>query len=128
MTGLRSAAIGATLLFAAGCAEASVADDTTVLEKAYASCTEDGDPAGWTEYLDLADEGHTLIVDTGTEDESNSSLAYLCVTLALDTSEAVQSSIETTTSMMGRQTRTDGDLTYEWSYHPDNGLHVVITD
>jgi hypothetical protein len=30
--------------------------------------------------------------------------------------------------MMGRQSSTDGNLTYEYTYHPDNGLYVLITD
>jgi hypothetical protein len=30
--------------------------------------------------------------------------------------------------MMGEQTATNNGITYRWSYHPDNGLNMVITE
>jgi hypothetical protein len=30
--------------------------------------------------------------------------------------------------MMGQQTAQESGLNYRWSYHPDNGLNMVITD
>jgi hypothetical protein len=127
---LRFIAASALLVGAlAGCGQ----PEDTELGKAYTDCTdpqEDGKPIGGADALELADEGHTLIIETEGEDDMDGYLAYLCVVSMLDTSERVTSSIETTTSMMGRQTATDpqSDLEYEYSYHPDNGLYVLIAD
>lgn len=121
----------------AGCS--AVADATsTKLEQAYDACMEqDGkksgdsyfdEPTDYASKLNLADEGHTLIIETAGEDDTDGFLAYLCITTELDTPERVTSSIETTTSMMGRQSSKDEGLTYEYTYHPDYGLHVLITD
>jgi hypothetical protein len=68
--------------------------------------------------------------DTKPSDKSDLTgyLAGACITGQLDTSKAVLSSIRATTREGGRRTITDGDLTYECSYHPDNGWYLLITD
>lgn len=51
-----------------------------------------------------------------------------CVLEDLDTSQAILAQMNSTTAMMGVQSGTDGELAYQWSDHPDNGVNMVITD
>jgi hypothetical protein len=123
------------------------ASDETVLGNAHKSCLEfdemraesddsffddsvrsDDKVIRFADHYELADGGHTLIIETEDDEDLEGLLAYQCILDELDTSERVRSSIETTTSLMGRQSSTDGELTYEYAYHPDNGLNVLITD
>jgi len=46
----------------------------------------------------------------------------------LDAPDYVLSQVESTNSLMGRQSADWGDLTASWSYHPDNGLQMTITE
>lgn len=76
--------------------------------------------------LTLGDEGRTLIIDTQSEYGPMGGLS--CVLGQLATSQAVVAQLENTTSMMGVQQAEDGTLHYQFSYHPDNGVNMVITD
>jgi hypothetical protein len=95
---------------------------STELEAAYAMCA-DEDLAGT---LSLGDNGHSLIIDTGSE--SGSIAGYLCLLAELDTSEAVIASMDSTNSLMGVREADDGSFHYQWSYHPDSGINMVITE
>lgn len=37
------------------------------------------------------------------------------------------SEMSRTNALMGVQSETSGDLNFKWSYHPDNGLNIVVT-
>jgi hypothetical protein len=117
-------AAAALLALVTGCSGVAQATETK-LESAHAKCVK---TKSYAKKYDLADEGHTLIIETSGEHDFKGFMAYDCITRELDTSKRVTSSIETTTSMMGRQSSSDGVLTYEYTYHPDNGLYVLITD
>jgi len=93
-----------------------------VLQTVYADCS--AGKGGKT--LSVGDEGYTLVIDTGSEYGPVEGLA--CVLAGLETSKAVTAQMGNTTSMMGVQEANDGDLHYQFSYHPDNGMNVVITD
>jgi hypothetical protein len=129
VTGTTMVATIATLAAVSGCAASGTQSAgaeqkvTPATQKAYQKCKN-----GFAKTLTLADKGHTLIVDTENEYDFEGLGAYECVTGALGTPARITSSIETTTSLMGRQTGRDKGLSYEWSYHPDNGLFVLITD
>ncbi|KQY56711.1 hypothetical protein [Nocardioides sp. Root140] len=99
-----------------------VAATQTDLESAYEACSN----ADESETLTLADEGMSLIV--ATESEYGPVAGLACILLELDTSEAVVASMDSTTAMMGVQEADDGSIHYQWSYHPDNGINMVITD
>ena len=75
--------------------------------------------------LDLVDDGTTIVVDTGSRYGSVAGLQ--CVLGRLDTPTSITAAIERTTSMMGVQSDTNDGLDYSWSYHPDNGVNMVIT-
>lgn len=105
----------------AGCGGSGAADAESPLESAFSICN------GST--LTAADSGHTVIVDTkpgggfsgGTDD-------LVCMLDALHTPDRVVHEMETTTALMGRQSEQADGLSYEWSYHPDNGLDLTISD
>ncbi|KRC71280.1 MULTISPECIES: hypothetical protein [unclassified Nocardioides] len=92
-----------------------------VLADAYEAC-DHGDGA---DRLSLADGGHSIIV-SAPDDQPIDALA--CVLNELGTSEAIVAQMETTTSMMGRQSANQDGIGYEWSYHPDNGMNMTIAD
>ena len=70
-------------------------------------------------------EGNALVLD-GYGDQFVSVPAGACVLGSIDTPATTMSKVESTTSMMGRQTDTFGDYELTWSYHPDNGLDLII--
>ncbi len=75
--------------------------------------------------MTLQDEGHSVSFDTA---EDNNVKGVACVFRRLDTPDRIVDGMDATTAMMGRQKATQGDLTYEWSYHPDSGLQLVVYD
>lgn len=76
--------------------------------------------------LQLADEDLTLLVDTRAQYGPIEGL--ICVMGELETPQAIISAMESTTAMMGVQEATDASLHYRWSYHPDNGIQLVVTE
>jgi hypothetical protein len=79
---------------------------------------------------DLADDDHTLIIDVGGEaygsgDDIVDGLA--CVLDALDTPQSVISQMESTRALDGMQTAEWDDFEASWTYHPDDGVDVIIT-
>ncbi len=91
-------------------------------QKAYETC---GSPAG----IRVSDEGKSITIDGYGEDDYSGADLYdtVCVLDAIKTPEYVISNMETTNSLMGRQSATFGDnIDVSWSYHPDNGLDIVI--
>jgi len=98
------------------------------VEKAYDSCRGLHSSPG---VIELADEGHSILVDTGAsvpgfEDRDFSVLG--CLTRNLSTPQSTLANIDSTTALMGRQSEEHDGITYEWSYHPDNGFIMTITD
>jgi hypothetical protein len=100
----------------------SAASDEGPLQAAYMTCT--GRDVGDT--LSLEDDGGTIVVDTGSEYGDPTGMA--CVLNELDTPSSITAQMDRTTSMMGVQEAEDDGIEYSWSYHPDNGVNMVITD
>lgn len=123
-------------------------DDPTVLAAAVAECEEllapeaieddpnsSADDAARAEYAenaemyevpaDLGDEDTTLFID-GTPDGATQ-LGEQCLYSELEISDALQTLMGQTSSMMGSQEYDENGLRYRWTYHPDNGLDTVIT-
>lgn len=93
-----------------------------LFQKAYSSC---GSPSG----IQVSDGGKTITIDGNGEYEyTGANIAdTACVLYAIDTPTYVITNMDTTNSLMGRQTATFGDkIDISWSYHPDNGLDIVI--
>jgi hypothetical protein len=75
-------------------------------------------------YMLLEDDDRTLIISGG--DQFSTPAVGFCVLDALDAPASTMSKVEGTTSMMGQLTDQFDDLELTWSYHPDNGLNMVI--
>lgn len=68
-------------------------------------------------YVSIGQFGETLFVDLDALGAALEELGFGGATLAR---------IENTRALDGTQTATAGDLTASWTYHPDDGLQVVI--
>ncbi len=114
------------LLVIVGCGGASSSDsaaaepERTRLETAFDGCSR-----AEKRTVEVADQGNTIIVDTGS---SSDIFGAVCIFSGLDTPSSIMSAVQNTNSLMGMQQADDGDLHYSWSYHPDNGLNLVVTD
>ncbi|GAA2748296.1 hypothetical protein GCM10009868_40780 [Terrabacter aerolatus] len=77
------------------------------------------------------DGGHTLTLrNVGAKEGPgpDSYTAAACVLLALETPSRVNDHIGQTRALDGTQTDTWEDFTARWTYHPDNGMTITITD
>lgn len=98
----------------------AAAEDTR-LEAAFQDClSRDTDDT-----LSLADAGRTIVADTRSEYGDVAGVA--CVLGELGTPESITAQISRTTAMMGVQDGDHDGLHYSWSYHPDNGMNLVIS-
>jgi hypothetical protein len=94
----------------------------TKLEKAFNDC----DPKSGQ--VELADGNRSILIH-GTGDETEQVSAYvdmLCLTTELNTPEYITEAMGNTTAMMGRQHEESDGISYEWSYHPDNGMDMTM--
>jgi hypothetical protein len=115
-------AVEAAASASSSAAAASEAAKQTRLKEAYGGCKKSD--AGNT--MRLTDGGKTIVVDTRSEYGSTAGMD--CVLKALGTSESITAQMDRTTAMMGVQDAEDDGIEYSWSYHPKNGVDMVITD
>ena len=76
--------------------------------------------------LELADGGTTIVIDTGSEYGDPAGMD--CVLRELRTPQSIQAEMGRTTAMMGVQRAESDGIEYSWSYHPDNGVNMVISN
>ncbi len=91
------------------------------MERAYIACASSDSE----NTISLEDEGATIVIDTRSEYGDTSGMA--CVLAQLDTPQSITAKMESTTSMMGLQNAEHEGVEYSWSYHPKNGVNMVIT-
>lgn len=128
------AGVALAALFIGGCSgEASdlatttdtdtIVESSTTFESVQATC-----------YLPaavLADENRTLILDLVGDDPGSGITgtdALPCVLVALDTPQSVIARMEHTRALDGVQDATWGTYSATWSYHPDTGFDLIVTD
>jgi hypothetical protein len=78
----------------------------------------------------LSDADHTLIVDMAGEDYGSGAVAIddvLCVLNELDTPQAVIAQMASTRALDGMQSATWDTYQVKWTYHPTDGLDLIIT-
>lgn len=99
----------------------STAGSFDTFQKAYDTCSS---PSGIT----ISDGGKTLIIDGQNEYYIGADISdTVCVLTEVELPSYILSNMETTNSLMGRQSDTFGDkIDVSWSYHPDNGLDIVL--
>lgn len=80
---------------------------------------------------ELADGDHTMIIDSeGEELGSGTATIYdaYCILESLDTPQSVIAQMEATRALDGMQTAQWNEFEASWTYHPDAGLDVIITE
>lgn len=82
-------------------------------------------PVGTTVF-ESADGGHSILINSATQHEDIVVLG--CLFNELGTPQAIVAEMDSTTAMMGRQEAEADGINYAWSYHPDNGIDMVLTD
>ncbi|MCC3278300.1 hypothetical protein LJ754_03895 [Arthrobacter sp. zg-Y40] len=82
------------------------------------------------EGIELGDEGQSLTMDSEGDDDFLSEAAdeaqIDCVLRALNMPDAVDSRMDHTRALDGRQSAQWDEFAASWSYHPDSGMNVVI--
>lgn len=78
----------------------------------------------------VVDKGAGLTIDTKGEDDSSgaSMVATACILKSLEIPESVIAQMDATTAMQGRQTAAWENVEASWTYHPDTGVKVIITN
>jgi hypothetical protein len=102
-------------------AAADPAMGSTKLRLAYNACS-----AG-----DLADNDHTMIIDSQGEDYDSGDASFddlTCVLRELDVPASVTAQMDQTRALDGMQSADWNGFTASWTYHPDNGLDLIITE
>ena len=115
---------GALVVFmlARGSGTVPLLDGETELRKAYKTCGQHGE---------ISDGDRTLFLDLGGKDSGSGSLdvtELACVLVELETPSYVTTAMQQTRALDGRLSETWGNFEATWSYHPDNGLDVVIRE
>lgn len=77
-------------------------------------------------YVKVYDGGKTAVVNTRSEYADIAGVA--CLLYGIDTPRSIIARIDSTTSLQGSQTARANGFVYRWSYHPDNGLNMVIEE
>lgn len=79
----------------------------------------------------IRDDGWTLVIDgQGKEDHAAGTLddeTLGCAIGSIGTPDSVIAKMEHTRAMDGVQEDADDVFEYSWTYHPDNGLDVIVT-
>lgn len=125
--GLGGGFVGGVLatLLVAGIAGAVSSASGPSFESAAESCN-----ASNTDGISLGDEGSSITIDTQGEDESSGASFddAACILNALNVSDSVISQIDDTSAMDGRQTASWEGVDASWTYHPDNGMKLILTE
>ncbi|HEV7647957.1 MAG TPA: hypothetical protein VGP26_07345 [Actinophytocola sp.] len=98
-----------------------ITDPHTPLRQAFSACHSG----------DLADADHTLVIDTAGEDYgtgSDTDDGLMCTLGELRTPQAVIAQLEHTRALDGMQTAAWDVYGARWTYHPDNGVDLIITE
>ncbi|MDT0532305.1 hypothetical protein RM555_25215 [Micromonospora sp. DSM 115977] len=99
------------------------AKEATFLEEAREGCGDSALP-----YAELGDEGRTLTLRSSGKEDAGLTWAQLeCFWTALEVPDSIRAEIETTRALDGRQTGEWNGKRASWTYHPDNGLRMVVT-
>ena len=80
---------------------------------------------------DLGDADRTLVIDTAGEDHGTGSDTVdglVCTLGELSTPQAVIAQLEHTRALDGMQTAKWDRFGASWTYHPDDGVDVIITE
>jgi hypothetical protein len=100
---------------------AGTIDPDTALREAFSSCHSG----------DLADGDHTLVIDTEGEEYGTGTDTFdglTCTLGELDTPQSIIARMERTRALDGMQTAQWGDFEASWTFHPDDGVDLILTE
>jgi hypothetical protein len=98
-----------------------VSNSETQLRQAFSSCHSG----------DLADQDHTLVIDTAGDDYESGADSFdglACTLGKLGTPTSVTAQMDSTRALDGMQSADWGDFSASWTYHPDAGIDLIITE
>lgn len=103
---------------------AATVPDRTRLEQAKDNCAE------FSLDVTIGDDGASLIISrAGAEERPGATiLQAMCVLYELDVPDAVVFQIEGTRALDGRQHADWDGISASWTYHPDNGLNMILQE
>jgi hypothetical protein len=79
-------------------------------------------------HIEVVDDGASLLIDGEGEESDGASIDDIVLTLGLlDTPSSVVTRMSSTRALDGMQDATWGDYAASWTYHPDNGLDIIVT-
>lgn len=123
------------VLALSGCAASSGTTPTGLVADAVSagpSLTSTVEACGLPEAA-LMDGGSSLMLDGEGEDDRVGAAGTLsidelgCALVELETSESTITKMSQTRALDGMQSDEDVNFEYTWTYHPDDGLDVIIT-
>lgn len=107
----------------------------TQIHQARHSCKLDG--GVFSEYATLGDDDHTITMQGAPEDPTYANILKVtgltdghiaCVLTAVSVPDSVVSQIDATRALDGMQKASWDRFAATWTYHPDNGLNVILTE
>ena len=129
---LRAALVFSSLIMLTGCGDGGggPADSTEAaavprLQSAYDTCKAFSNVGGM-KAVHVKDAGSTMII--ATKHVPLASEAISCIADELNTPRSIISRVNHTSSVMGELNGTSDNLNYSWTFHPDNGLNMVVTE
>lgn len=101
-------------------------DGPTALESAEDTCVS-GRPLG---ALDLGDDGRSMSISrAGADEDPGLDIDDVaCILTELEVPDAVVARIDSTRALDGTRDAEWGDFYATWTYHPDDGLNMVIEE
>jgi hypothetical protein len=121
VTAAMFAITGGVIASSDGETNAPVAPAETMLKSAHDSCS-----AGV-----LSDGDRTMVLDMGGEEADSGYLSFdqvTCVLAYVGVPSSVTSRMDATRALDGVQDAEWKGFTATWTYHPDNGLDVILTE
>jgi hypothetical protein len=117
---LGGAAVGALIVPTVGAASAALTPSH--IKAAVKGCNVTGN-----EWITVGDNGNSISMKSSGDESDGADIADIaCVLTALNTPDSVISEIDSTRALDGRPSAQWGVYRASWSYHPDNGLDIVI--
>ena len=78
----------------------------------------------------LGDDGRSMVIArvAAEEDPGASLIALTCILNRVDVPDAVMSHISSTRALDGRQQASWDGFAASWTYHPDDGLNIILQE
>jgi hypothetical protein len=118
-----------TLALAA--ALAACTSTNPILVEAHETCRDQGGRDGALYAGKLNDDGQSIVIEGVGENElvgaqEASVISTVCILEATGAPDSIMSRIRSTSALTGQQEANHNGLTYRWTFHPDNGLDVIV--